>query len=94
MTQTAISKEAAEAAADILAKAARRKPKMLGVPTDAGPDYLRMWHTLRRLAARGCERLTPPSTCRAANGYPEAEWCEGCIAAEGLGLDREWFQLR
>ena len=75
-------------------RAERPRPKMANVPTNASPEYLRMWHTLKRLASRGCSRLTPPSTCRAKNGYPENEWCEGCIAAEGLGIDREWFQLR
>ncbi len=49
---------------------------------------------LRRLARQGCSRLVDPSTCRKPNGYPEAEWCEGCIAAEGLGLPVEWFVLK
>lgn len=75
-------------------RAKRPRPKMAGVPVDASREYLRMWHTLKRLASQGCSRLVPPSTCRSGNGYPENEWCDGCIAAEGLGLDREWFQLR
>lgn len=57
-------------------------------------DCRRMRFALRRIARKGCSRLTDPSTCRKPNGYPEAEWCEGCIAANGLGLPVEWFVLK
>lgn len=87
-------KEASAAIDDVAKKLAKPRPKMVSLGFDAGPDVVRMFYALKRLAARGCSRLVPPSTCRAENGYPQAEWCEGCIAAEGLGLDREWFQLQ
>lgn len=54
----------------------------------------RMRGALRRLARQGCSRLVDPSTCRKPNGYPREEWCEGCIAADGLGLPVEWFVLK
>lgn len=56
--------------------------------------YRHMRFALRRIAREGCSRLVDPHTCRGANGYPEAEWCEGCIAAEGLGLPRDWFVIK
>lgn len=56
--------------------------------------YRRMQAALREIAKKGCERLHPPSTCRKPNGYPREEWCDGCIAADGLGLHVEWFVLR
>ena len=54
----------------------------------------RMLGALRVLARRGCSRLTDPHTCRQPSGYPREEWCEGCIAADGLGLPVEWFVLK
>lgn len=57
-------------------------------------QYRAMRGALRRIARQGCSRLVDPSTCRKPNGYPEAEWCEGCIAAEGLGLPRDWFVMK
>ena len=59
----------------------------------ASPSYLRMRGALRRLARQGCSRLVDPSTCRKPNGYPREEWCEGCVAADGLGLPVEWYVL-
>lgn len=53
-----------------------------------------MKFALQRIAKDGCSRLHPPSTCRKPSGYPREEWCEGCIAADGLGLSVEWFVLR
>ncbi len=60
----------------------------------ASPSYRRMRGVLRELARRGCSRLVDPSTCRKPNGYPREEWCEGCIAADGLGLPVEWYVLK
>lgn len=57
-------------------------------------DLARARYALVRIAAEGCRRLTNPHTCRQPNGYPSLEWCEGCIAADGLGLPVEWFQLK
>lgn len=56
--------------------------------------YRKMRAALREIARKGCGRLVDPSTCRAPNGYPREEWCDECIAAEGLGLPRDWFVLR
>jgi hypothetical protein len=62
---------------------------------DADNVERRMLAGLLRLAKVGCHRLTPPSSCRREiGGYPEPEWCEGCIAAEALNLPRDWFVLR
>ena len=58
-------------------------------------DARRGESALRRIAAQGCSRLHPPSHCRREpGGYPRAEWCNECIAADGLGLPVEWFVLR
>ena len=56
--------------------------------------YRQMRLALREIARKGCERLTDPSTCRKPNGYPRNEWCDGCIAAEGLGLPTDWFVMK
>jgi hypothetical protein len=91
---TTANAEALAQIENLAKKAAEPRRKMIGIPTDASPEYFRMWHALKRLAARGCGRLVPPSTCRSVHDSPEDQWCEGCIAAEALGIDREWFQLR
>ena len=56
--------------------------------------YRKMRGALRRIAGQGCERLVDPHTCRGANGYLRGEWCDGCIAAEGLGLPQDWFVMK
>jgi hypothetical protein len=56
--------------------------------------YRAMRFALREIARKGCERLVDPSTCRKPNGYPREEWCDRCIAAEGLGLPRDWFVMK
>ena len=58
------------------------------------PEYVRMRLALREIARKGCERLVDPSTCRCENGYPREEWCDGCIAAEGLAVPRDWFVMK
>jgi len=60
----------------------------------ASPSWRRMKGALRELARRGCSRLVDPSTCRKPDGYARDEWCEGCIAADGLGLPVEWYVLK
>lgn len=87
--------EAAAAMEQMAAALRTKRRKMVSIPTDAPDGMLQMFHALKELAARGCSHLTPPSTCRQKiAGEPRERWCEGCIAAEGLGLDPEWFQLR
>ena len=56
--------------------------------------YYRARAALRSIARKGCQRLVDPSTCRQPNGYPREEWCDPCIAADGLGLPVDWFVLR
>lgn len=56
--------------------------------------YRTMRAALREIASKGCERLVDPHTCRKPSGYPRDEWCDGCIAAHGLGLSVEWFVMK
>ena len=56
--------------------------------------YRAMRYALREIARKGCQRLVDPHTCRKPNGYPRAEWCDGCIAAQGLGLPDDWFVMK
>jgi len=53
-----------------------------------------MRYALREIARKGCERLVDPWTCRKPNGYPREEWCDGCIAADGLSLPVDWFVMK
>ncbi len=90
-----MAKDAAEAIHAAVDRATKPKRRMISVPHDASEDFVRMFHVLKTLAARGCSRTVPPSTCRqTVAGYPRPEWCEGCMAADALGIDSEWFQLR
>ena len=91
---TSANAEALAQIENLAKKAAAPRPKMVNLGYDAPQETVRMFHALKELAVRGCSHLTPPSTCRGQNGEPRERWCEGCIAAEALGLDREWFQLR
>lgn len=54
-----------------------------------------MRYALKTIARKGCSRLVNPFTCRSGpNPYPKQEWCDGCIAAQGLGLSEDWFQIK